>query len=377
MLEYKLTESWNEVRQIIVFGYGRQARKIVEKISDDFEIVTIVDNDRNKWNMLTKENIQIVSFEEALPLLKQYKIIVTAMGANYNEIKRQLCSIGLKEFIDFLQHEVFITEWYYRNKQQVRLLKTDIFVTPYCTLNCVKCASFIPYWKAKKHVDINNLKETINLFFECVDFVYSMDFYGGEPLLYNELGELILYVNNRYGSKIGYLGIITNGTIIPNKELLEIMQKCNVGVSISDYSNAIDYNGKVDLLCEVLSENQIIYTRNKDMIWKNLGFPNASCNYEGESADIHRMECNTTCHGLCGDKKLYFCAIALAAQLGELYSVTENDYLDMTRICQKSEVLEFSVGVCKQTPYVGICNVCRGFGIDNDEAISAAEQIDK
>lgn len=40
-----LSEDWNNVSEIVVFGFGRTAIRNVDKLAQDFKIAMIVDND--------------------------------------------------------------------------------------------------------------------------------------------------------------------------------------------------------------------------------------------------------------------------------------------------------------------------------------------
>lgn len=55
-------------------------------------------------------------------------------------------------------------------------------------MKCKKCTLFIPYWKNKESFKIEQLREDIDDYFRCVDYVLDMNIVGGEPFLYNKLG---------------------------------------------------------------------------------------------------------------------------------------------------------------------------------------------
>ncbi len=99
----------------------------------------------------------------------------------------------------------------------------------------------MPYWKNKKESKYEAIKEDIDLYFRCVDYVFDMEIVGGESLLHTELAEILEYIGEKYNSKIGYLGIITNGTILPSQNIISILKEYGIGVSISDYSKKLYY----------------------------------------------------------------------------------------------------------------------------------------
>lgn len=370
-------EKWMVVKKIILFGYGRQGKRLYKALKKDFEIIAIVENDVSKQGEVTEENVRVISFDEAVLLMKQYKTIVTTAEYHYKEIKEQLKKIGLKEFDDFIMYQQFVSEWYYKYKQKVYLLKTDIMVTPVCSLNCENCSQFIPYWKDKKSFDLKQLESDLDLYFEIVDFVMDMNIVGGEPFLYDELEEYIRYIGEKYRNRIGYLGIITNGTIVPKDNIIGVMKKYDVGISISDYSKEVDYKEKIDLLCQKLNDNKLNYIRNNNIQWFDFGFPNRPYKYNQENCAQHMTNCNTICHCL-NDGKIYYCGTAWAAEKSGIFpkdskSYVELDKIDINNLEDRKKVIECCLGNVEDG-YIEFCKVCGGYGNDNDNRVVTGKQ---
>ncbi len=369
-------EEWEDLHEIIMFGYGRQGKKMYKTLSRDFKVVAIVDNSPNKQGEEV-EGITILSFEQAVALLRKYKIIVTASQYYYKEIKQQLIDFGLTENVDFAMYQQFVTEWYFRFKGQINVLKTDISLTTYCTLNCEHCMQFLPYWKNKKENSLEEIKANLDTYFKCIDYLLDLDIVGGEPFLYSRLEEFITYLGERYRHRIGYVGFITNGTIIPKEPVLELLKQYAIDVSISDYSEDIDYTNKVDELCDVLENKGISYMRNQHIDWFDFGFPRKLYHYEGEAAVKHMQYCNSIEHVL-DDEKLYYCGLEWAAQKGGLFAPEEKGYVDLKRIADgtledKRAILELIMANIPEG-CLDFCKVCGGFGIDNNNRVATAKQ---
>ena len=369
---------WRKLGKIVVFGFGRQGKKMYPTLNRDFDIVAIVDNSSKKQGKQV-DGHTILSFDQAVSFLRKYKIIVTTSQYYYQTIRGQLQAIGLVENIDFVMYQQFVTEWYYKFRDQINVLKTDISLTTLCTLNCENCMQFLPYWKEgrRKENSLEKIKEDVDTYFKCVDYLLDLDVVGGEPFLYRNLKDFIIYIGENYRERIGYVGFITNGMIVPRDDIFELLRKYSMDVSISDYSEDIEYKHKIDLLCEKLEEYKISYMRNKHIDWFDFGFPKDLYHYEGEDAVRHMQCCNSIEHIL-DDKKLFYCGLEWSAQKGGLYPVEEKAYVDLEKI-EKGEVKRKSIlemimanieGGCME-----FCKVCGGLGIDNNNRVETAKQL--
>ena len=100
-----LSPDWNEIREIVVYGFGRTAVRNVDKLSEDFHISMIVDNDP-KIHGKQYGDCKVQNFEEVKDQLADKKIVIATSSVAYVDIMRQLQSIGLKENRDFCRGNV-------------------------------------------------------------------------------------------------------------------------------------------------------------------------------------------------------------------------------------------------------------------------------
>jgi len=371
---------WEELKDIVIFGFGRQGKKMYTTLNRDFNIVAIVDNSPQKQGKRIDE-YTILSFEQAEELLHKYKIVVTTSQYYYQDIRKQLGKAGLKENIDYVMYQQFVTEWYYKYRNKINVLKTDISLTTLCTLNCENCMQFLPYWKKdrRKENQMDNLKNDLDIYFKCVDYVLDFDIVGGEPFLFSKIDEFIEYVGKTYRDRVGYIGFITNGMIIPKDSTLELLKKYSMDVSISDYSGEIEYRHRIDELVDKLEAYGIDYMWNKNIDWFDFGFPKDKYHYEGEAAIAHMQCCNSIEHIL-DDKKLFYCGLEWSAQKGGLFPIEEKAYIDLEKMAageiERKEILEMIManieGGCLE-----FCKVCGGFGIDNNNRVETAKQMSR
>lgn len=371
-------EEWKSLKDIVVFGYGRQGKRMLRKLQRDFHIVAIVDNNREKCGM-NADGVPVIHFQEAVQQLRENKIIVTTATYHYNSVRRQLEGLGLVENKDFVLFHSFAPEWYYKCRQNIFVAETDVSLTPVCNLNCEKCSMFVPYWKNKKHREPENIKNDLDTYFKYVDFVFNMSIIGGEPLIYKKLDEILKYIGEHYRDRIGCITIITNGTVVPDDKILALLKRYEIEVSVSDYSDHLPYGEKVEKLCSLLEAWEISYMRNTNIEWFDFGFPEKCYHYEaGEEAKKHMQNCNIVCHML-QDGRLYYCATAWAAQLGGLFKEDDNSYIDLNKLDIEDRekggkaILELCLGNIPRG-YLELCRVCGGYGVDNTRKVETARQ---
>lgn len=271
----KLTEDWNHIDAIVLYGAGTVS-KICENLFEkvDISISCVIDQDADKQGKLWN-GVPIVSFEEAREkgVLEGKKIVVMAAHVAYNDISEFLDKQGMEEFRDYCRIGQFICEWFWNAKGMNCIYHVDMTVTTKCTLNCVNCNMFIPYYEEKFHYSFEELKNNIDLFFERVDYAAYFGLIGGEPMLNPVLKDVIVYLEENYHDKFGKISYASNGSVLPTDELLEAMQKYDVHIVVSDYSKAVPYHDKIERLEAKLKKYQINYDIKPSLVWCDFGFP--------------------------------------------------------------------------------------------------------
>lgn len=98
--------------------------------------------------------------------------------------------------------------------------RVGLMVTMACNLNCRLCGTYAPYRKGEQFFSATEQEAVIKRYFEIVSYVKKFTFSGGEPQLFSELPRLFSFVQ-KYLDQIGIVEIVTNGTIVPSKELID------------------------------------------------------------------------------------------------------------------------------------------------------------
>lgn len=376
-----LPDDWNDIKEIVVFGFGRTAIRNIEKLEQDFEIFMIIDNNVNIQGTKYR-NHEISSFEKVKPFLKGKKIVITTSSVAYVEIAEQLTKEGFLEYLDFCRLKDFMAEWYWKNRKQVCLSQTFSSIISSCTFNCKHCNLFMPYFKADNQLfeysPIDILDDFDN-YFKLVDYLASWSILGGEPLLNKQLPEIIETVYQKYNERIGYIQIITNGSIIPDGKLLQTIKKCNVRVRLSDYTDKVSYTKKFQEVKTCLEENGIPYDMSIYDSWYDLG-TNMKPLPEYDTAEkitSHMRLCATGCHQL-NDKKFFFCGQGFARSKKGFCKLEDGDCIELEKcrgtIAEKEMLLRYCMGYPLKG-YISVCSTCYGMGKDNERVVPVAVQV--
>lgn len=105
-------------------------------------------------------------------------------------------------------------------KKNLYMPRVSINTSLKCNLRCKLCSTFAPYYDKPYNPSLEQHFRDINRLFELVSSVGIFGISGGEPQLRNDLPEIIRYIA-RFSDRFQQLTLITNGTIIPNDEVIE------------------------------------------------------------------------------------------------------------------------------------------------------------
>lgn len=119
-------------------------------------------------------------------------------------------------------------------KRPLVLPRIMVMPTTRCNMRCKGCSSLLPYFKNPKDVSIEQILKDFELFFSGIDECMRITI-GGEPFLYPHLQEIVEYLIGQ--KKVLGIMLITNSTIMPAPQVLELLRNPKVFVEISDYGH--------------------------------------------------------------------------------------------------------------------------------------------
>lgn len=354
-----------------LWGTANIAANMFRLCGHEINIVGAVDSDKKRWG----QKISGVTIEspDVLNPKEGYVILVTTSA--YEQVKEVLLKKGFEENINFWDYFIFyqIYQLYAHNKLYSR--RIDISLTERCTLKCRKCNMFMPYFQTPADLSEESVQTMVDKYFALIDFVESFNLLGGEPFLYDSLPEIIKYVGNKYRERLEHFKVFTNGMILPEKGLLELIRKYDVEIQISDYTSEVPYQKRIDQLKTLFDEVGVRYYIIKTSTWGDFGFPENPNNIcEGDLISFFE-HCKAPFRGLYKDR-VYFCYLEASAVRAGLFEENENDYFDLNQKDKyiKQKFLEFDFGYSLNGA-VSFCRVCRGCYPQNKLSVPSAEQM--
>jgi hypothetical protein len=255
------------------------------------------------------------------------------------------------------------------NSSPVSLKRVTFSVTDKCTLRCKKCAGYFPFYAENPwYPDMDYLIKSLDKVFEVLDEIGIVNIEGGEPLVRKDL-PVLLRQFQRHLDRIGReIRFITNGTIMPTKELIAACKPFGdkVYFIVDNYGENLSKHSRD--ASKLLSDNGI---RNELRIQQENGYYGGWIdlgNFEDRKySDMQREHVYSMCKGLIigAERQFYIkngrithCARSM--RLNELGVISSDDYVDLfddTSIEEKREKLL----KIKQKPYFEACGYCNGF----------------
>lgn len=372
-----------QLKHIYIFGAGLVGSQVMATLCEYGILEGFIDNDEQKQQTGYK-GYQVYSLKEYL--MHRNGVIIVAVGAKIlPAILQQLANEHLLEGKDFYLYTEFfdrifpILSVYRYNKSYISL--AQISLTERCTLKCKKCAHgcFAVNNSTAKDLTLEQVKKSADSFFRNVDFIQEFVLIGGEPLLYKQLAEAIAYIGERYRSQMGIFSITTNGTILPDEEILNLCREHRVLFRISNYSATLPRLEAVyEKLTDTLQRHEVEYVLGKaEREWKDYGFDHVDRKASEEELIKIFDSCKTPCREV-RENKFYFCVMARSVSENMGFDVGKEDYLDLDALegeQGKKELLEFHLGYSEKG-YLDMCNYCYGAESVN-YPIPAAEQAGK
>ena len=308
-----------ENRKVLCFGTGIMAEEALQYDIIREAVVCMVDNDGKKQNgrvKLAGAFYPVIAPERLPEYLTGNEIILLTSG-HYKSMRKQLEEMKLPlgvELVDFPEVRVAYTadsedffeerllkecireygivleqydisgeeracrmrekEAYIRGKGKDErpfvVPRIMIMPTTRCNMRCKGCSSLLPLFEKPCDVKIEQILQDFKLFFSGVDECIRITV-GGEPFLYPNLKEILEYLLEQ--KKLLGIMLITNGTIVPKPEVIELLKNPKILVEVSDYGHL----DKMSRLIQVLEESDVVFKVLTNQVWTDMGGVQERC----------------------------------------------------------------------------------------------------
>lgn len=228
-----------------------------------------------------------------------------------------------------------------------------VSVTNQCSLKCRDCNNLMPYCKEKFTIDVDEQVDDLKKLLSFVDGIINVEVIGGEPFVYKQLPILLSYLCEE--SKIKFIEITSNGTILPAADILNLLKNPKVCVLLSDYGKVNEKN--VEKTYQYLIQNGIcVYNlRNREWIQGGGIARREKSKRKMKYEYFHcfaRKDCRTLYKG-----KLYVCG--RAPILDELGLLTDNSsFLDIRQMNLERESGKREIHKFFKNDYAECCDFC-------------------
>ena len=371
-------ENLKKKKSFYLFGAGMYGQAMYEELTKlEVDILGYIDNDQTRRHKVFNGK-QIYALDEIV-LKRDEAIIVCVTPFSRGPIMQQLQIAQYVYNENVFTMEIYMSLKYVYELDKMYISSISFLPSTRCNLNCEACLNFTPYIKHQMIRPLDQVKKDIDIFFSVVDYIMLFHISGGEPFLYPYLKELVTYIGENYRDKIHFLQTVTNGTIELKDDILEVLAKYQVGITIDDYRDAVPEKREAfDKALAQVEKYQLRHDVNKVDKWIDLAPTKTDHSDWNEWRLIKHFEsCHEPWQEL-REGKLYSCNYASYAAVAGLVEENEeeNFKLDTYTKNQMKELMEFRLGY-NTKGYVEFCKKCAGFVDINPYIVEPAKQKEK
>lgn len=261
----------------------------------------------------------------------------------------------------------------------LQLAHVDIMVGTKCSLKCEVCSQWNPYIKNRKMCSANEIISNIKKLTDYFDYIQRAAIIGGELFIMpkEDLIAIFSFINRKdIRSKFGKIVIITNSTIMPDKEVLKLVCRGKYEMWIDDYSrNANIMNSRMasDIrdLCRKMKIKTYYYPQK---YWIDLGALDGKKIKDEEEIKCALNACFLKKCPTLYNGKLYRCVRTWVLENNDLEQPGRCEVIDLSRgksYVDRLKEVYFWYG----NDYIKACAWCNP--VSKQKRIVAAKQIEK
>ncbi len=309
--------------------------------------------------VLQEDNLQILvtatrGFNSIMCMLKNYSGIdiyeITSLLSE-SKLSYKGISYNASAIEDFLnKYRLYAFE--YNNDRNICLPTFDIVVSETCTLRCKDCSALVPFLKQRNIYKAQDIISDFDTIYSLIDEIQELVIVGGEPFIYQELPQLLNYFNRL--EKIDKITVVTNGTIVPNSNMIDKLKENKVRIRLSEYG--IDKQILPQLI-ELFKKEKIKYYVQKLDYWLDLGFPTKH-NYSTQQIERIFQDCAfSKSQGLLNGK-IFRCMHA--AEIFNMLNIEMSEGLDYLELRNEDITKDKLIHYLYYIKSINICEYCNG-----------------
>ncbi len=303
--------------------------------------------------------------------MKKY---ITSPLNDYNLYQRNVykyCeNYVLKRIHNRILKKIIVSIWVKLNYyflHRVYLNYVEVPITTACTLRCKECANLIQFYCMPYQIDYKDIIKDIQRLCEITDGIGMLRILGGEPLIHKDLDKILHYVKKE--TRIIQAQIVTNGTLLFDKDILKILRHSKISVDISDYG---EKSKKIHLLKKQLRDNHITYYSASNLVWtkqSDFSKKNRMRHDLVEILTLCKQDCISVLNG-----RLHLCPRSSHGDDLKIFNAKKDEYLDLRRK-EKSVVSRKRLYKVLNQKYLTACDYCDIFRQNSLERCVPGEQI--
>lgn len=382
-------------RTLILFGgglYGEAAYQVITKIYGG-TVGVIIDNkfnsvpwtDKTVFRSSILKNIKkadiLICAANAFDMIRKEIDLYMENDIHTYDIRnilreyKQLC-IGQKMQSSYIYGDIDFDEMimkydYYAGvsngyDEMLYLPYCVLCITNRCTLKCKNCAAFINKYQNKTDYDKETLIANFSKIIEAVDGITELELMGGEPFLYQDLVGILLWCIGQ--KKIHGIKIITNGTVVPELEIWEILKNPKVKLVIDDYGKL---SGKLERICEMAEQYKVHYERQKLQTWYQI---EPICKKDFTVEEMKKIYYNCvfkTCIGMTNGR-FYHCNVSGHMHNSGILPDEEAEYIQIENRDWQTDELRNEIKKFLGNQYLKACGYCN-YGSHIEVAVAEQE----
>lgn len=367
---------------VIIFGASRAGlfhKRVFDEIG--IPVACFADNDPEKIGKIYLGNHVLHPSQALTSHPSAFTAIALMDASSVHDVEASLSNLGFeRQRLKFLTPDVvelYLNTFSRRRLDNVKYqnFKFDLFnskgllrshqvshsftllVTERCNLACQDCAAFVPQNKDPKSFSAVDLIEDVKKYASAFEFVYRVCIMGGEPFLHKEISQIIEEISKI--NNILFIDIATNGTVIPQSKLLDVIKENAIGVEISDYGNA---SRKMNEFFRVCEEKQIVFYHQdySKSSWGELGLITKQNRDAADSSSVF-LRCldSIGIRNHIVDNKLHRCLFSAMVHRLRLVPDDKTDYVEL-QVDHTPSLVSDIRDLTFRTKPLSACDFCKG-----------------